>query len=91
MPLYLRLYQYAMEAGFAAIWPSVSLLLMIGLVIAILQAILQIEETTFSLLPKTIMMTLIVFSGGFGAFDILSRLSKYFITNAAMLVHQSWY
>lgn len=91
MPLYLRLYQHALEIGLSAIFPSIFILLAVGLVVSILQAVLQIEDTTFALLPKTIAMILLAFSGGFGAFHVFESLCRDFIFNAPALVHQAWY
>lgn len=91
MPLYLKLYQFAVEMGLSAILPCIMILLIVGLVVSILQAIFQIEDATFALLPKTIAMILLAFSGGFGAFHIFETLCRSFITNAPALVHQAWY
>lgn len=91
MPLYLKLYQFAMEMGFSAIFPCVLILLIVGLLVSILQAVLQIEDATFALLPKTIVMIFLAFSGGLGAFHIFEALSLNFIANAPSLVHQAWY
>ena len=91
MPLYLKLYQHAMETGLSAILPCVMILLVVGLAASILQAIFQIEDTTFALLPKTIAMILLAFSGGLGAFYVFENLSRDFILNAPALVHQAWY
>lgn len=91
MPLYLKLLQYAFATGLSAIWPCVGVLLVVGLVTSILQAVLQIEDATFALLPKTLAMIILALSGGFGALGILEALARNFITNAPALVHQSWY
>lgn len=91
MPLYLKLYQHAMEVGLSAILPCVMMLLIVGLCASIFQAVLQIEDTTFALLPKTIAMIFLAFSGGMGAFYIFQGLCKDFIVHAPLLVHQAWY
>ncbi len=91
MPFYLKLLQYAFATGLAAIWPCVLVLLIVGMVTSILQAVLQIEDATFALLPKTLVMALLAFTGGFGALGIMEDLARRFIMNAPALVHQSWY
>lgn len=91
MPLYLKLYQHALEVGLSAIFPSIFILLAVGLAVSILQAVLQIEDATFALLPKTIAMVFLAFSGGMGALHIFESLCRSFILNAPALVHQAWY
>lgn len=91
MPFYLKLYQHALEVGFSAIFPCVMVLLVVGLLVAIFQAIFQIEDATFALLPKTIAMIFLAFSGGMGAFEIIETLCRTFIVQAPSLVHQVWY
>ena len=91
MPLYLKLYQHALETGLSAILPCVLILLIVGLAASILQAVFQIEDTTFALLPKTIAMIFLAYSGGLGAFYIFENLCRDFIMNAPILVHQAWY
>ncbi|MDE1883139.1 MAG: flagellar biosynthetic protein FliQ [Rhodospirillales bacterium] len=91
MPLYLKLFQHAFSIGFSAILPSVAVLLAIGLVTSILQAIFQIEDATFALLPKTMAMILLAVTGGFGALGVFVALARNFILTAPALVHQSWY
>lgn len=91
MPLYLKLYQHAIEVGFSALLPCILVLLAVGLITSILQAVLQIEDATFALLPKTIAMIVLASTGGFGAMYIFESLAKNFIINAPMLVHQAWY
>lgn len=91
MPLYLKLYQEAIATSYSAIWPCLLVLLIVGLITSILQAILQIEDATFALLPKTIAMILVASTGGFGALYVFETLAKHFILNAPMLVHQTWY
>ena len=91
MPVYLKLYQHALEVGLSAIYPSIFILLAVGLAVSVLQAVLQIEDATFALLPKTIAMIFLAFSGGLGAFHIIEGLCRNFILNAPTLVHQAWY
>ncbi|MDE2319285.1 MAG: flagellar biosynthetic protein FliQ [Rhodospirillales bacterium] len=91
MPLYLTLFQHAITIGFSAILPSIAALLAIGLVTSILQAVFQIEDATFALLPKTMAMILLAFTGGFGALGVFETLARDFIVNAPALVHQQWY
>ena len=90
IPLYITLLHAAFAAELAAVTPIVLLLLAVGLITAIFQAALQIEDATFSLLPKSFAMIFIGLSGGFGAMAVLERFAVYFIGHAAILVHQSW-
>lgn len=91
MPLYLKLLQHAFSTELSAIGPSVAVLLIVGLLTSILQAVLQIEDPTFALMPKSFAMIFLALTGGFGAFGALQALAKDFIMNAPILVHQSWY
>lgn len=91
MPFYLLLLQHAFITAFSAILPSVAVLLAIGLLTSIFQAIFQIEDATFALLPKTMAMIALAFTGGFGAFNVFSTLAKNYIINAPALVHHTWY
>ncbi|MDE2238972.1 MAG: flagellar biosynthetic protein FliQ [Rhodospirillales bacterium] len=91
MPLYLKLLRHALEMGLSAILPCVLVLLAVGLITSILQAIFQIEDATFALLPKTMAMVIIAVTGGFGALGVFEALARNFIINAPALVHQPWY
>lgn len=91
MPLYLRLYQYAIEVGLSAIFPIVLVLLSVGLLVSILQSVFQIEDPTFALLPKTAAMIILAFTGSLGAFYIFQSLCSHFIMNAPDLVRRVWY
>lgn len=91
MPLYLKIYQHALEIALTAVFPSILVLLAVGLTASIIQTIFQIEDTTFSLLPKTLAMVFLVFSGGIGAFYIFQNLCIDFIVHAPILVRQAWY
>jgi len=55
-----------------------------------LQSALQIEDATFSLLPKTFAMIAIALTGGFGALRVFENLAVLFIGHVPMLVHQPW-
>jgi len=90
MPLYIRLLHLALATELAAISPVVGILLIVGLTTAILQAALQIEDATFSLLPKTFTMIAIAMFGGFGALAIFERLAVMFISRAPYLIGQPW-
>jgi len=90
MPLYIQLLHYALSAELTAVMPTIAILLIVGLVTAILQAALQIEDATFSLLPKTIAMIIIALFGGLGALQVFQNLAILFISHAPALVHQSW-
>lgn len=91
MPLYLKLLRHAFETGLSAILPCVLVLLAVGLITSILQAMFQIEDATFALLPKTIAMVIIAVTGGFGALGVFEALARNFILTAPALVHQPWY
>ena len=90
MPLYAKLLHDAMMAELSAITPIILLLLAIGFATAIIQSALQIEDTAFSLLPKTIAMIGIAMFGGFGALHIFTAFALSWIGHAGSLVHQSW-
>lgn len=90
MPLYVIFLHMALIAELAAVTPIIGLLLVIGVVTAIIQSALQIEDATFSLLPKTIAMIAIGVFGGFGAMSGFSRFATLCISRAASLVHQTW-
>lgn len=90
MPLYVPLLHAALIAELAAVTPIIGFLLAIGVITAIIQSALQIEDATFSLLPKTIAMIAIGLFGGFGAMTGFARFATLFISSAASLVHQSW-
>jgi len=70
--------------------PIVALLLAAGFATSFIQAATQIEDATFSLLPKTIAMVFIALAGGFGLLAGFEHLATYFILRAPYLVHQSW-
>jgi flagellar biosynthetic protein FliQ len=90
MPLYLHLLLAALHTETAALTPIIVVLLAVGLGTAVVQAALQIEDATFSLLPKTLAMIVIALSGGFGALTLFEALARTFILQAPALVHQSW-
>jgi flagellar biosynthesis protein FliQ len=90
MPLYLQLLHTALAAELAALVPIVLLLLIVGLLTAIFQAAFQIEDTAFSLLPKTIAMLAIPLLGGLAAMHSFEALSSYWIGHAAVLVRRPW-
>jgi flagellar biosynthetic protein FliQ len=90
MPLYLKLLHLACAAELASVTPIIAILLAVGLVTAILQSALQIEDATFSLLPKTFAMIAIALFGGFGALQTFENLATLFISHAPSLVHQTW-
>ena len=91
IPLYLKLIQHAFAIELTAILPCVLVLLFIGMATSIFQAMFQIEDATFALLPKTLTMIIIALTGGFGALGVFSRLAMNFIINAPALVHRPWY
>ncbi len=90
MPLYLTLFRMALTVELQAILPIVLLLLAIGVATATLQAMVQMEDTALSLMPRTIAMVIIAVLGGLGALDFFKALAVDWIGHAAMLVHRSW-
>ncbi len=90
MPLYLQLLHEALATEVSAITPIILILLSIGLITAVLQSALQIEDATFSLLPKTFAMIAVGLFGGFGAMRSFQNLAIIFISHAPMLVRQNW-
>ena len=90
MPLYLQLLHMALATELEAVTPIVMALLAIGLVTAIFQSAFQIEDTTFSLLPKIFAMIAIGLFGGFGALRVFEHFAVMLISHAPGLVHQTW-
>ncbi len=90
MPLYLKLLHLALATELIALTSMVAVLLGVGLVTALVQSALQIEDATFSLLPKGFTMIALALTGGFGALKEFEGLAVLFITHAPGLVHQTW-
>jgi len=90
MPLYVKLAHQALATEFMAIGPIIAILLTVGIVTAIIQAVFQIEDAAFGLLPKTLAMIAIALFGGFGALQAFGSLATFWIGHAAQIVHQSW-
>jgi flagellar biosynthesis protein FliQ len=90
MPLYIKLLYIAYSTEISAIGPIIAILLAVGLGTAIIQSALQIEDATFSLLPKTAAMIAIALFGGFGALRVFENLEISFISHAASMVRQTW-
>jgi flagellar biosynthesis protein FliQ len=90
MPLYIKLLHLAFSAELEAVTPIIGILLIIGLVTAIFQSALHIEDATFSLLPKTIAMIILSMFGGFGALKVFENFAVLFISHATFLVRQTW-
>lgn len=90
MPLYIRLLRSALTVELQALSPIILLLLLVGVVTATFQAVVQMEDTALSLLPKTVAMIAIAMLGGFGALDLFGTLAVDWIGHAAALVHQPW-
>jgi flagellar biosynthesis protein FliQ len=88
--MYIALVQGFMGTVLVALVPIVAVLLVVGLATAFFQAAFQIEDATFSLLPKTAAMIVMAMAGGFGALGILSRLAARMILTAPDLIRQPW-
>jgi flagellar biosynthesis protein FliQ len=91
MPFYLMLLHAALMTALSAITPVILLLLAVGLATAIFQAMFQIEDTAFALLPKILAMICIALSGGFGALQLFEALSISWIGHAGAWVHLPWF
>ena len=90
MPFYLQLLQTALSAELMAILPIIGVLLVVGLATAILQAVLQFEDTAFSLAPKTIVMILIALGGGWGMLAAFENLAVLWISHAGSYITRPW-
>ncbi len=90
MPQYITLTQLFIATEIGALTPIIVILLIVGLATAFFQAAFQIEDATFSLLPKTAAMVLIVMAGGFGALGIFDDLAVRMILHAPALIRQPW-
>jgi flagellar biosynthetic protein FliQ len=90
MPYYLQLLYSALSIELAQITPVIAILLVVGLATAILQAALQMEDTAFSLLPKLIAMIAIGLFGGVGVMQGFEHFAVGWITQAPLMVQQSW-
>ena len=90
MPLYIQLLHFALREELTAVVPIIGLLLAVGLLTAVLQAALQIEDAGFSLLPKVIIMIGLPLLGGISAMHDVEALATLWITHASQLVHLSW-
>lgn len=90
MPFYIQLLHLALTEELSIVMPIIGLLLAVGLLTAILQAALQIEEPGFSLLPKVLIMTVLPLLGGITALHLIEALATSWISHAGELVHRSW-
>lgn len=90
MPFYVILLHAAFMVTLQALTPIIVMLLAVGLGTAIFQALFQIEDTAFSLLPKILTMIFIGMAGGMGALQLFDGLAVSWIGHAAVWVHQSW-
>lgn len=90
MPLYLSLFAQALTILLSAITPIILLLLLTAILIAAVQAALQLEDMALSLLPRTLLVIFLVMTGAFGAFARFSQLAEAWIGHAAALVRQPW-
>ncbi|HTI00497.1 MAG TPA: flagellar biosynthetic protein FliQ [Acidisoma sp.] len=91
MPLYLWLCAEALSTMLSAITPIILLLLLVAILIATIQATLQLEDMALSLLPRTVLVILLVLTGGFGAFGTMCHLAASWLGAAGPLVHRAWY
>jgi flagellar biosynthesis protein FliQ len=90
LPFYLTLFQYALRVEFSQVMPIVMIMLAVGLTTGIIQAALQIEDTTFSLIPKLIAMIALGLTGGFGALTGFEHLAVMFISRAPTYIAHPW-
>ena len=90
MPLYIKLAHQALATAFMGVAPIIAILLTVGIVTAIIQAVFQIEDAACGQVPKTIAMIAIALFGGFGALQAFEGLATFWISHAAVIVHQTW-
>lgn len=90
MPLFAKLLHEALVTELSSVTPIILLLLGVGLTTAVVQALFQIEDTAFSLLPKIFVMIAIGILGGFGALQAFEGLAVLWISHAPDLVYRSW-
>lgn len=90
MPIYLTLLWHALFVEVDALTPIIAVLLIVGIVTAIFQAAFQIEDTTFSLIPKLFVMLAIPFFGGDALMHAFSALAVDWISHAGVMVRLSW-
>jgi flagellar biosynthetic protein FliQ len=90
MPYYLQLLHSALAVELAQIVPVIGILLIVGLITAIFQAAVQMEDTAFSLLPKLLAMIALGLFGGVGVMQGFEHLATGWITQAPLMVSQSW-
>jgi flagellar biosynthetic protein FliQ len=90
MPYYLQLLRGALGVELAQITPVIGILLIVGLVTAIFQAALQMEDTAFSLLPKLLAMIAIGLLGGVGFMQGFEHFATGWIAQAPSMVSRSW-
>jgi flagellar biosynthesis protein FliQ len=90
MPFYIQLLHSALTVELTAVLPIIGLLLVVGLLTAVLQAALQIEDAGFSLLPKIFIMITLPLLGGAASMHSLAALAIFWISHAGQLVHRSW-
>jgi flagellar biosynthesis protein FliQ len=90
MPIYLTLLWQALSAELAALTPIIAILLVTGIAAAILQAGLQIEDTTFSLLPRLFVMLGLPLFGGAALMRSFEHLAIDWISHAGALVRLAW-
>lgn len=91
MPFYLGLFADALTTMLSAITPIILLLLLVAILIASVQATLQLEDMALSLLPRTVLVIVIMLMGGFGAFGTMRHLAASWLGAAGSLVHRTWY
>lgn len=91
MPLYLQLLQDALSVTVMAITPVIVMLLVIGTGSAILQAALQWEDATFSLLLKIIAVIVLLLLGGAAAIGRFEWLAVLWIGHAGELIQKPWF
>jgi flagellar biosynthesis protein FliQ len=90
MPFYLQLLHHALATETAAIAPAIIALLVIGTGSAILQAALQLEDATFSLLLKTMAIIVLLLFGSTTAIGRFEALATCWIGHAGELVQTPW-
>jgi len=90
MPLYLTLLWHALFVEVDALTPIILVLLVVGVATAVFQAAFQIEDTTFSLIPKLFVMLAIPVFGGDALMHAFEGLAVTWIGHAGEMVRLSW-
>jgi len=90
LAIYLTLLWQALSAELSALTPIIVILLVTGIGAAILQAALQIEDTSLSLIPRLFVMLGLPLLGGAALMHSFETLAIDWISHAGVLVRLAW-